>query len=237
VTTLKLACITAQALPLFEDDGHDLAARVGYEPAAAALVADAMGYDGVEWVLYNWEDMIPAVQRHEVDAVWCGQGITPARQAQVDFTLPYAIFNETVLVRAGTGATTPEDLVGLRVGAIAGSSNMALAETFAGVTLVPFTGDDVFGQMIRALRQGEVDAFVDDDVVTIPLGDDPDFEVAFTAPTRIRWGVGVAKDRPDLLAEFNRALDEVTADGRLAAVWREWLPYLEFPLAGAAVAA
>jgi polar amino acid transport system substrate-binding protein len=225
---LRLACIDSEAPPLFnlaDGAGH----RRGYEPAAAELVASVLGLR-VEWVFLAWDDMLPAVRDHRVDAVWCGQGIIPERQAVVNFTDPYAVFDETVLVRKGDPARSPEDLAGYKVAAIEGSANMKLAVTFPGAVPVPFTGEDVFGDMLAALRNGEVDAMVDDDVVTVPLGEDPAYDVAFTHPTGNRWGVGVAKDNPFLLADLNTALATVVADGRLERIWRQWMPQLPFPL-------
>ncbi|MFC7764954.1 substrate-binding periplasmic protein [Leucobacter soli] len=192
---IRLACIDSAALPLF-DKSPDGATRAGYEPEAAALVASRLpgGAAEIEWVMLPWEDMIPAVRRGDADAVWCGQGMTEERAALVDFTRPYAVFNETLIVRADDPARSPEQLAGYRIGAIANSTNMKLAETFPGVELVSFgASDDVFSDMIEATRSGEVDGFVDDDVVMIPLGqEDPDFVEAFTVPTGNRWGIGVA---------------------------------------------
>lgn len=226
---LRLACLDAEAPPLFHKS-PDGVTREGYEPAAATVVAAAMGRR-VEWVMVPWNDMIPSVQRHEADAVWCGQSIIPSRAEQVDFTRPYGVFNEALLVRKGSGITAPGALAGLRVGAIAGSTNMALAQTFPGAVTVPFGGesDDVFGEMLAALESGAVDGVVDDDLVFVPLGDDPRFEVAFTVRTQNRWGVGVAKDRPELREAIDAALATVIGDGRLEAVWRQWLPGLDYP--------
>lgn len=229
---LRLACIDSDAPPLFGLK-NELGARHGYEPAAAELVADRLGLR-VEWEYMAWDDMLPAVAEHRVDAVWCGQGIIPEREAVVDFTDPYAVFGETVLVRKGDPAKRPEDLSGYRVAAIAGSANMRLAMTFAGAVPVAFSGEDVFGDMLRALSAGEVDAMVDDDVVTVPLGDRPEYDVAFTVATGNRWGIGVAKDNGALRTALNSALAEAVADGSLEAAWREWMPQLEFPFRGAA---
>jgi polar amino acid transport system substrate-binding protein len=227
---LRLACIDADAPPLFNlsPDGIH---RAGYEPAAADLVAGVMGRD-IEWVITGWDDMIPMVQRGEVDAVWCGQGMIPERIALVDFTQPYAIFNETTLVRTGDPGNSPNNMSGYKVGAIAGSANLKVAQSIVGAEIVEFTGPNVFEDMISALRTGAVDAFVDDDVVMIPLAEkDPDFVVAFTAETRNPWGIGVQKGNAELLGELNRALDTVIEDGRLAKVWSDWMPNLPFPLA------
>ncbi len=71
---------------------------------------------------------------------------------------------------------------------------------------------------------------VDDDVVFVPLGaTDPDYELAFVVQTGNRWGISVPKDRPDALAAIDGALARVIEDGRLRAVWEEWLPTLEYP--------
>nr|WP_179581023.1 ABC transporter substrate-binding protein [Leifsonia psychrotolerans] len=204
--------------------------RVGYEPDAAALVFSRLGY-AHEWVMLPWEDMIPAVRRGDADAVWCGQGMTEARAAQVDFTAPYAIFNETLIVRAGDPARTPDDLAGYRIAAISNSTNMALAETFPGVELVAFgASDDVFGDMIEATRNGDVDGFVDDDVVMLPLTADPAFVEAFTIQTGNRWGIGVAPGNDELREAINGALADSIADGSLETIWAKWMPLLPFPL-------
>jgi polar amino acid transport system substrate-binding protein len=226
---LRLACIDTEAPPLFLKS-PDGVVRDGYEPAAAALVAEQMGRE-LQWAMMPWSDMIPSVQRHEADGVWCGQGIIPARLEQVDFTRPYGVFHEGVLARAGSDYRSPADLVGRRVGAIAGSANWNLLLTFDGAEPVPFGGDsdDVFGEMLKALEDGDVDAFVDDDVVFVPLDEDPRYELAFTVKTANPWGVGVAKDRPQLREELDAALGAVIADGRLRAVWEHWMPSLEYP--------
>ncbi|WP_455360180.1 ABC transporter substrate-binding protein [Streptomyces sp. SYSU K21746] len=226
---LRLACIDSEAPPLFHL-ADPVTGRRGYEPAVGELLADELGRP-LEWVCLPWAEMIPAVQRGEADAVLCGQGITAARSAQVNFTRPYAVFHESVLVRRGDPVRGAADLRGRRVAAIEGSTNMALARTFEGALPVAFGGgsDDVFGDMLAALRSGEVDAVVDDDVVFVPLGEHPDFETAFTVRTGNRWGIGVAKDRPGRLAELDDALARFIADGRLSAAWARWLPALEYP--------
>lgn len=229
---LRLACLDAEAPPLFSlwsaEDG-----RTGFEPAVAALIGEELGRP-VEWVRVPWADMIPTAQSGGADAVLCGQGITPSRQEQVDFTQPYAVFHESVLVRRRSGISTAADLAGRRIAAIAGSTNMALAETFTDAVPVAFGAgsEDVYADMLVALESGDVDGVVDDDVVFVPLGEnDPRFEVAFTVPTGNRWALGVARDRPEAREELDAALGRVIADGRHRAAWEQWLPTLDYPFA------
>ena len=227
---LRLACLDAEAPPLFTlwtpENGRD-----GYEPGVAAALGAELGRE-VEWVRVPWVDMIPAVQRGDADAVLCGQGITAERQAQVDFTRPYAIFHEGVLIRRGDDIHSAVDLVGRKVAAIENSTNMALAQTFTGAEPVAFGAgsDDVYADMLAALLAKDVDAVVDDDVVFVPLGaTHPDYELAFTVQTANRWGIAVSKDRPDALAEIDGALGRLIDSGRLQQVWAQHLPTLDYP--------
>ncbi len=232
--TLRLACLDADAPPLFglaDADGL----RQGFEPAVGRLLAEELGRT-LEWVLVPWTEMVPATQRGDADAVLCGQGITPLRQEVSDFTRPYAVFHEGVLVRRGDPIASAADLRGRRVAAIENSTNMALAETFDGAVLVPFGAgsDDVYADMLAALKAGEVDAVVDDDVVFVPLGEEhPDFALAFVVKTANRWGLSVPKGQAAWLGELDAALGRIIADGRHRAAWEQWLPNLDYPFGDA----
>jgi polar amino acid transport system substrate-binding protein len=228
MTALRLACIDSEAAPLFHLASAD-GSRDGYEPAVGALLAETIGRD-LSWVFLPWAELLPALDDGRADAVLCGQGITPARRRVADFTEPYGVFHESVLVRKGFPVRSAADLAGKKVAAITGSTNMALAETFPDAVTVGFGGEsaDVYGDMLAALRSGAVDAVVDDDVVFVPLADDPDYDLAFTGN---RWGLAVSKSRPSLLAVLDDALAAVKAGGQLEAAWKEWLPTLEYPFA------
>jgi len=223
--SLALCCSDMAAPPLFwtEADGS----RHGYEPAAARAVAEAMGLE-VHWIFRQWADFGRTLADGECDGIWCGSAITPERTRRFLYSRPYAIFDEAVAVRAGDAVSAPGDLQGRRVGAIAASTNMALAETFEG-HCVPFDGvtDDVLGDMLRALQIGDVDAVVDDDVAFIGIErTHPDIRVAFTVATRNPWGCALRLGDHEL----KLALDDAIGQADLPAVWRHWLPSLPYPL-------
>lgn len=231
---LRLACIDADAPPLF-DLADAAGRRAGFEPAVAEVLADQLGYR-LEWAIMPWAQMLPAVRSHEVDAVLCGQGVIPAREELVDFTRAYGIFHEGLLTRRGEAVPGPEHLAGKRIAAIEGSANETLARTFPGAEVVPFATDDVYQDMLSALRTGEVFGVVDDEVVFVPLGDtDPDFELAFVVRTNNPWAIGVAKDRPETLRLLDDALGVIIADGRHREAWQAWLPTLDYPFAAQVV--
>jgi ABC-type amino acid transport substrate-binding protein len=227
---LTLGCGDLDAPPLMgllRPDGT----RPGYEPDAAALVAARLGLE-LRWVPLEWSAFYPALHERRVDGIWCGQGITEHRRTLADFTRPYAVFNESLVTRVESTISNPMECAGKRIGAIAQSTNMALTETFPGVIPVAFDGatDDVYGDMIAATRAGEIDGFVDDDVVMVPLGDDPELRLAFTVETRNQWGIAVRHGEDALRGALDDALGAIIADGSLEAVWRSHMPDLPWPL-------
>jgi polar amino acid transport system substrate-binding protein len=149
----------------------------------------------------------------------------------VSFTRPYAIFDEAVLVRRGEGIASAAHLVGKRVLAIDGSTNFALAQTFTGAEVIPFeaAGEDVLADLVGALRSGEVDAVVDDEVALQPLTDADDLEIAFSSPTANRWALAVAQTRPAMRDLLDDALAQAFTSGAIRAAWQRWMPRMQYP--------
>jgi polar amino acid transport system substrate-binding protein len=96
---------------------------------------------------------------------------------------------------------------------------------------VAFGGDsdDVLGDMVKALRDGTIDAFVDDDVALVPLAEEADLEIGFSVPTQNKWGIAVKKGNEAWLAEVNEALAIIKSNGQLEQLWRKWMPSLSYP--------
>lgn len=228
VPKLRVICCDLPAPPLFQRDASG--ERQGYEADVCRLLAAQLGRE-VEWVYENWADFYPALQAGRGDLILCGQGISDYRKTLADFTAPYAVFDEAVMVLSGSPIRAASDLVGKRVGAIASSLNMALAETFSGAICVPFGGDsdDVLGDMVQAVRDGSIDAFVDDDVALVPLAEEADLAIAFSVPTQNRWGIAIGKQHVEWRAQVDAALAVIIADGRLRSAWQRWMPGLAYP--------
>jgi polar amino acid transport system substrate-binding protein len=220
--TLTLCCSSLDSGALFWTDPDGT--RHGYEVEVAEAVAAALDLE-LEWIFRQWSDFRPALARGECDAIWCGCAISAERREILEFTDPYAVFKESVVTRPDSSASAPEDLAGQRVLAIDGSTNMALAQTFPGIIPVPFAGDtdNVLGDMLNMLRDGAVDAVVDDDVCFIEP--DPTLRVAFTVETRNPWGGACRKGDLDLVAALNTGIAGVD----LRSLWAHWLSALPCP--------
>lgn len=226
---LRLSTSDLDARPLFWNEGPR---RFGYEPESAAAVADALGLR-LEWVYTDWSGRMQSVLDGEADGVWCGVAESSERRLFLGFSDPYAYFNEACLVRKGVVATAPEHLAGLRIGAIEGSTNLALVQTWPEVEPVPFSSlsDDVFADLIEATAAGDVDGFVDDEPAMVPLAErDARLSYAFTVASRHPWACGVRPENVELIAEINRGLAICQSSGVLEGIWTRHLPFLDFPL-------
>lgn len=228
ITVLRVVCADLPAPPLFWRD--EAGNRFGYETEVAKEIARRLERN-CRFIYVNWINFYPTINAGDADIVLCGQGISEYRMTLVDFSEPYAIFDEAVMCLKGSSLRAPGDLVGKRVGAIANSVNMALAETFPGVTTVSFKGTtkDVMGEMVESLRKGEIDAFVDDDVALIPLAEEADLEIAFTHPSRNEWGCAIKKGNKKLKKEIDVALASMKQDGTLKEIWEREIKFLPYP--------
>ncbi|MGW4335456.1 substrate-binding periplasmic protein [Rhodococcus koreensis] len=205
--------------------------RVGYEPALGRALADYLGLE-LQWVdVRRWSDFVPTLTERRCDAILCNQAITADREKIVDFTVPYGRFDEGVVVRSDSPVRSAADLVGRKVGAITGTTNIALAASFAGAEVVQFgSGDDAFHEMADAAIDGTIDAFVDDEIVLPALEATGKLRVAFIAPTGNPYGIAVRKDSDTLRTSLNGAIQHLIANGMLAEIWNNTFPDKAFPL-------
>lgn len=224
---LAIAASDFDARPMSYVQGSD---RLGYEPDVARALCARLGLEPV-WSNLPMAEFYPSLQTGQYDVVWFNQAIIDERKAWVNFTRPYGLFDEAVLVKTDSPVQAIADLAGLRVGGLADSTNLALAATFPGVETVPYPGSDqVLPEMLEALRQGEIDALIDDELVLIVAAEeDPNLRLAFQVPTQVPFGIGVRLGQPDLHQAIDGALQDLIADGTLATLWQQWIPWKPFP--------
>ncbi|MEM9505121.1 MAG: ABC transporter substrate-binding protein [Cyanobacteria bacterium P01_E01_bin.43] len=206
--------------------------RLGYEPNVARAVCAQLGLEPV-WLNLPMEKFYETLQAEQCDVVWFNQAVTPGRQAHSRFTRPYGIFEEAVIVRTDSDIHAATDLSGLKLGGLADSTNLELGQQFAGAELIPFPGSDrVLPEMLAALRAGEIDALVDDELVLITAAEtDPTLRIAFTVETQQPFAIALRPDSENLLTALNQALDQLEADGTLRQMWEQWIPWRPFPFA------
>ena len=171
-----------------------------------------------EWVLHDWEALIPDLGAERFDVILAGMSITAERDALIDFTGPYYPPRPSVyLARAGAG----EEALGGRLGVTEHTIYSDYLED-RGVAYVPLPGDaDAAG----AVLAGEVDAvLVDHGYAVAKLAEHAGRLVAVGPEVRLDRGLGMGvRAGSDLLDAFNEALEQMRADGTLNALIRRWL--------------
>ncbi len=202
---------------------------IGWEYDAFNEIAKRLNIE-LDWHLSSWDTMIQAVREGQFDVGMDGITITDERKEQVDFSEPYMVSEQFMLVRADeerfTNAETFAADENFLVGAQAGTTNFytAVYNVLDGDEANPrIKLFETFGASVQALKTGDVDLVLMDKtsaagyigaspgafkIVGDPLGTE-EFGFIFTPGS-------------DLVGPVNAALAEMRADGTLEALNQKW---------------
>jgi polar amino acid transport system substrate-binding protein len=144
----------------------------------------------------------------------------PALQNDVDFSIPYLVTREAILVPKGSSINSFDDLKGKRIAVTAGSISLrrmrACLPSLPGATLIvtPLSSGN-----LEAVAKGEADA-ASNDLINLTLMrracDHPDRYDIIDIGDRFDqkpFGVAVRKGNQSLLDRLNEAINILTANG------------------------
>lgn len=210
----------------------------GLEIDLGAKIAEALGYDDVEYTTVTAATRGQMLDNDELDCVIATFTIKPERKESWDFSTPYYTDAVTVLVETASGIA---DLAGLKdktVGVSTGSTSakaLATAMAEAGVidafdadafeiatfsAGVKFKEFDDYPAISLALDAGDVDAFcVDKSILANYKTDDRSFIDASFSPQD--YGVATKKGS-ELSAKVEELVTGWLADGTIDAMIAEW---------------
>lgn len=147
--------------------------------------------------------------------------ITPARENRVDFSDPYYLASQALLVRTDGDVQTVEDLSGKIVGVQDGTTGETYAKDNTDASEVrPFPEiDDAY----NALEVGQVDAVINDQPSAQDAADKKEgLEVIDTFPTDELYGVILPQGTDALREAVNGALVTIKEDGSLNELYQKW---------------
>ena len=197
----------------FEVDGE----IVGLDMDIMAEVAADLGVELSHLVIgFDGIQSGAALEAGTCDVVASAITITDERAANLDFSEPYFDADQAVLVAEGSAVASEADLADATVG-------VQQATTGADwVTEQELTGVEFedLGLQVQALKNGQIDAAVNDIAVLGPFTTDG-LEVAFTIPTGEQYGFGVKKGNTALLDAVNATLERIEGDGTYDAIYTE----------------
>jgi polar amino acid transport system substrate-binding protein len=168
------------------------------------------GFDGIQ--------SGAALNAGTCDIVASAITITKERAGKLDFSKPYFDANQGLLVPSGSGLDSLASLAGKKVGVQLATTG----ETYAkdnGLETVSF---EDLGLQVQALKNGEVDAIINDIAVLTPYATDG-YEVGTEFVTGEQYGLGVKKGNTALLTAVDATIDRIKSDGTYDTLYTKYI--------------
>ena len=136
---------------------------IGYEVDLANILADAMGVK-VEFVQKPFGQLLPALEKGEIDAIMSGMTMTPKRNLKAAFVGPYIVSGKSILAKSSTLAALNDaeeiDSSSITITALKGSTSEKFVEKVFEKTT--FVGVDDYDAGVQMVIDGKADALVAD---------------------------------------------------------------------------
>jgi ABC-type amino acid transport substrate-binding protein len=206
----------------------------GFEAELLSEVSKRIGVPKWDYVVTEWTTMIPGLKAERWDIIFSAMSVTQERiqGAGIDYSTPYFMLYDQVIVRGDSPIKTMDDLKGKTLasplGTLDAQNAQMLVDTGKAGKLMTF---NTFNEPFLALANKQVDAVVIDQATylgtkdemkdlrtvgePIPYQPKPDWVEAEKGAAYIFGGtaVGVRKECTDLKLAINKALADMDADG------------------------
>lgn len=223
----KLIIGTSPDFPPFESLSADGKVE-GIEIEIMELICEELGVD-LEIKQMDFDSVLPGVQTGKFNVGVSGISVTPEREKNTLFTVPYCLAAQAIVVTSDSSIASKADLTGKTVSVQTGTT----AEEFCmknGYTVKAFAAN---ADAESALTVGKVDAWVIDDLTAAEMvaaynKDHPDAPLVILdeAMTTEPYAFAFAKGNDDLVAKINEILNRLLADGTVAAIFEKYAaPY------------
>lgn len=168
-----------------------------------------------EWVINDWDSIIPNLTSGNYDTIIAGMSITPERGEVVNFTQAYFPPAVSLFMALSDDFTLEGAVVAAQINTIQAGHIAA-----SGATLIEFATPD---ETVAAVRNGEADAvFADGDYLLPIAADDADLRIVGEG-VQLGSGVGMAMRKgDDRLTAFDAAITSMKEDGTLNALILKW---------------
>lgn len=196
----------------------------GYDVVMAKALGEKIGRE-VEVVKLDWDNLILSLNNNQIDAIIAGMTATDERKEQVNFTDPYYVSEEVLIVEKDSqyaNATSLADFAGAKVQGQMNTIYDDVIDQIDDVQHMPAA--ETFPAAIQALQAGSIDAVTSElPVANGVVTANPDLAIVrfesgkgFVADTSV--SIAVRKSDDALLDALNEALATIDTDTR-----NEWM--------------
>jgi ABC-type amino acid transport substrate-binding protein len=173
----------------------------------------------VEFVSVTSGNRIPFLQSGKIDIIVATVTVTDERRKVVEFSDPYFLSGELILVPKASPINDLKDLAGKKVAIIQGTiTDTDIAE------LVPQANRVKYGKVteaVLALKAGHVDAYVHDDILMLKLAkENSDLRVTGKTIYPRPYGIAVRKGDTEFIGWVNTQLTNMRNDGTYDRIWK-----------------
>ena len=222
-----LIMATNAAFPPYEYiEGNEV---VGIDAEIAAAIAEKLG---LELIIDDMEfdAIIEAVRGGKADIGLAGMTVTPEREEVVNFTTSYATGVQVVIVAEGSAITSVDDLF-----AEGAFHNIGVQRNTTGDLYTTWDLEDAGmasidryskgADAVQALITGKVDCVViDNEPAKAFVEANEGLKILDTEYVLENYAAAMNKNNPELFEAVNKALEELIADGTVAAIISKYIP-------------
>ncbi|MEX3854393.1 MULTISPECIES: transporter substrate-binding domain-containing protein [Paraburkholderia] len=216
--TLRVGdCLTFAPFGFYNKDGQP----DGYDVDLAKELAKQMGVK-LEVVNTTSANRIPNLQTSKVDVVFCNFTRNLERAKVIEFTAPYVVASEALLVRKNSGIQSIKDMGGRTIATVKGSTN---GDEVRSLNIpVKIQEYDSSQAAILAVKQGQADAMIEDNnFLAYQAKLDPELAVTNEALVPLEYNAfGVKAGDQEWLNYLNLFLFNVNASKLNAQLYNKW---------------
>lgn len=206
----------------FKDEKGNL---IGYDIDLAKIIAkDILGNENkVEFVPVTASNRIMKLSANEVDFLIATMSITNQRQQILDFSVPYYVAGQAILVNSSSKAISLSDFEGKKLIIVFGStSERNLRTNVPEVTVIGYKNyDDAY----RALKQNKADGIVADDTILLNYAlKDKSVKLLPKRYSKEPYAVVFRKEKESerLLIRVNHIIGRLASKGQLNRLQEKW---------------
>ena len=212
----KITVATSPDFPPFESlEGGKV---VGIEVDIMELVAKDLGVE-IEFVQMDFDSVLVGIQAAKYDCAMSGITVTPAREKNMRFTVPYYNAAQVIVVKEGSAIKTKADLKDKTVSVQTGTT----AETGCQDEEIKYQAYNANADAKTALTTGKVDAWVVDNLTAMQMVTKEDGLVVLEEKmTEEPYAFAFAYGSEDLVEEINKSLKKLIEDGTVAKIFEKY---------------
>ena len=218
-----LRCATFADVPPFASPDPKTREMAGFDVDLCNAIAKELGVKA-EVKPVSVEARVPEVKLGRVDITVANLAYTVSRAEQIQFSDPYYLAKEMLIVPATDPGKSKSDFVGERIASTKGStSEMSIKLNKS----EPLTFQDTASAYL-AVQQGKARGMVANTMTTTKFVNDSkskgkEMRMIDDPMLYQPIGIGMAKDQPALTAKINEVLRKLDTSGEINKIWDKWL--------------